>query len=174
MSLPNAELAQQSGLLVDNGIVVDEFLRSVDDPNVSAVGDCTRFVDPATGQSVRLESVQNAVDQARSVAKRLTGHAVPYRAVPWFWTDQLGLKLQIAGLTAGHDHIRVIGDTATGSFSVFCFNGHRLLGIESVNRPADHLAPRRLLAATSKLAELTPHQVDDPNFSLRTYLARSS
>lgn len=168
---PNAELAEQAGISVDNGIVVDEFLRSIDDPEISAVGDCTRFTDAATGRSVRLESVQNAVDQARCIAKRLTGHAAPYRAVPWFWTDQLGVKLQIAGITTGHDHIEVSGDAATSSFSVFCFEQQRLLGVESVNRPADHLTARRLLAAPDKLADLTPDKVRYPGFTLRAHLA---
>lgn len=169
---PNTELAETAGLTVRNGIVVDDHLRSVDDPAISAVGDCSRFPDDASGQSVRLESVQNAVDQARCVAKRLTGHPDPYRAVPWFWTDQLGLKLQIAGLTTGHDHLEVTGDPAAGSFSVFCFAGDRLLGVESVNRPADHMSARRLLKGdTPQLAALRPVTVGAPDFALRTYLA---
>ena len=171
---PNSELAGAAGLTVDNGIVVDPLLRSIDDPAVSAVGDCSRFIDAASGQSLRLESVQNAVDQARFVARRITGKAdgSAYRTVPWFWTDQLGLKLQIAGLTAGHDSYELAGDPASGSFSVLCFAKGRLVGVESVNRPADHLAARKLLAASAlSLSNLTPETVRRPGFTLRSYLA---
>lgn len=169
---PNTELAEAAGLMVQDGIVVDDHLRSVDDPAISAVGDCSRFPADASGRSVRLESVQNAVDQARCVAQRITGRPHPYRAVPWFWTDQLGLKLQIAGLTTGHDRLEVTGDLEAGSFSVFCFAGERLLGAESVNRPADHLSARRLLKGeTPHLAALRPATVGAPQFDLREYLA---
>lgn len=169
---PNSDIAKEAGLTVDNGVVVDQLLRSVDDPTVSAVGDCARFVDMRSGQSVRLESVQNAVDQARCVARRITGNNAPYQAVPWFWTDQLGLKLQIAGLTAGHDRAVLVGEPATRAFSVFCFVGDSLSGVESVNRAADHLAARRLLAAGGPaLAGVTPTVVASGGFSLRQYLA---
>lgn len=169
--LPNTELAERAGLTVDDGIVVDGQLRSVDDGSVSAVGDCCRFVEPGSGASVRLESVQNAVDQARCVAKRLAGTPTPYRAVPWFWTDQLDLKLQIAGLTNGHDQTVVSGDPAECTFSVYCFADDRLLGVESVNRPADHLAARRLLAAEGPQRDsLTPAAVASSGFSLRDHL----
>lgn len=172
---PNTELAETAGLTVRDGVVVDDYLRSVDDEAVSAVGDCSRFRDFATGRSVRLESVQNAVDQARCVASRLTGRPVPYRAVPWFWTDQLGLKLQIAGLTTGYDHLEVTGDPAGGSYSVYCFLDDRLLGVESVNRASDHLSARRLLGAeTPQLAALTPATVAAPDFALRSFLADQS
>ncbi len=169
---PNTEVAERAGLTVDNGVVVDEFLRSVDDPDVSAVGDCSRFIEVTSGSLVRLESVQNAVDQARCVATRLAGTAVAYNALPWFWTDQLGMKLQIAGLTAGHDRTEVVGDVSGVRFSVYCFSGNHLLGVESVNRPADHLAARRLLTADGeRLASITPGVVRAPGFSLRDHQA---
>ena len=170
---PNSELAQAAGLSVDDGIVVDEMLRCVDDPAVSAVGDCSRFLDAASGASLRLESVQNAVDQARFVARRITGRAdgSAYRAVPWFWTDQLGLKLQIAGLTAGYDSYELAGDPGSRSFSVLCFAKGQLVGVESVNRPADHLAARKLLAGALSLSNLTPESVRRPGFTLRSHLA---
>lgn len=171
---PNSELAETAGLTVDNGIVVDKFLRSVDDPAVFAVGDCALFPDATSGLSVRLESVQNAVDQARYVARRLAGgddDAPAYHAVPWFWTDQLGLKLQIAGLTSGHDHYELTGDPDAGSFSTLCFTDGHLVGVESVNRAADHLAARKLLANPTAVQRLTPEAVRRPEFLLRSHLA---
>jgi 3-phenylpropionate/trans-cinnamate dioxygenase ferredoxin reductase subunit len=148
--------------------VVDEHLRTAD-PAVSAIGDCANYPSRfADGAMVRLESVQNAVDQARCVAARLAGRpAAPYAAVPWFWSDQGALKLQIAGLTMGHDHAVPRGDPAPGGgggFSVFCYRGGRLLGVESVNRPVDHLLGRKLLARGLGLA---PEQAADPGFDLK-------
>jgi 3-phenylpropionate/trans-cinnamate dioxygenase ferredoxin reductase component len=177
--VPNAEIASEAGLATDNGIVVDEFLAS-DVPEIAAIGDCANFptrfapTGPAAAPSghgrVRLESVQNGVDQAREVAARIAGKKVaPYDKVPWFWSDQRDLKLQIAGLTAGHDRAVLRGDPDSGSFSVFCFLGDRLLGVESVNRPADHIAARRLLALAQP--GLNASQAADENYDLRAHLA---
>jgi 3-phenylpropionate/trans-cinnamate dioxygenase ferredoxin reductase component len=161
----NAELAQQAGLAVDNGIVVDEYL-STSDPAISAIGDCVNFPTPFAPSRVRLESVQNAVDQGRCVADRLAGRPAPYRKVPWFWSDQGDLKLQIAGITTGHDHSVLRGDPADSNFSVFCFRGERLIGVESVNRTADHVIARRLLASDP---ELSPEQAADEDYDLRAH-----
>lgn len=163
---PNIELAADAGLATDNGIVVDESLRT-HDPAISAIGDCASFPSRFNaGGAVRLESVQNAMDQARCVAERLTGSVAPYGAVPWFWSDQGAVKLQIAGLTGGHDSTVVRGDPATGAFSVFCFHKSRLLGAESVGRAGEHLATRRILAAGASLA---PEQAADVEFDLKSY-----
>jgi 3-phenylpropionate/trans-cinnamate dioxygenase ferredoxin reductase component len=166
--IPNAELAQQAGLAVDNGIVVDEYLIT-GDPAISAIGDCANFPTLFAPSRVRLESVQNAVDQARCVAARLTGRSEPYQKVPWFWSDQGDLKLQIAGITVGHDQSVVRGDPAARSFSVFCFRGDRLIGIESVNRTADHVAARRILSGEPGLS---PQQAADENYDLRAHARR--
>jgi len=166
--VPNVELAAEAGLPVDNGIVVDRQLLTAD-PNISALGDCAAFPDPGGGGLIRLESVQNAVDQARCIAKRIAGHAEDYAAVPWFWSDQRDLKLQMVGLTGGADHFVVRGDPAGRAFSVFCFAGERLLGIESVNRAADHMFGRRLLAAGESI---TPQEAGDPSFDLKGRLSR--
>ena len=116
--------------------------------------------------------MQNGVDQARSVAARIAGKAAaPYDKVPWFWSDQAELKLQIAGITAGHDASVVRGDPESGSFSVFCFRDRRLIGVESVNRPADHIVARRLLAGDPRLA---PEQAADESFDLRAHATRKS
>jgi len=154
---PNSELARDAGLAADNGIVVDRYLAT-DDPAISAIGDCANFPTPFASGRVRLESVQNAVDQARCVAARIAGRPEPYERVPWFWSDQGDLKLQIAGITAGHDQSVIRGDPASGHFSVFCFSGDRLIGVESVNRPADHAVARRLLAGEPRLS---PQQAAD-------------
>lgn len=164
---PNVELAADAGLATDNGIVVDAGLATAD-PAISAIGDCARYPSPFAEAMVRLESVQNAVDQARCVAARLVGRPAPYEAVPWFWSDQGELRLQIVGLTMGHDHAVVRGEPGDGRFSVFCFRNGRLLGIESVNRPADHIAGRRILAAH---LDLSPEQAADPGYDLKAHAA---
>ncbi|CAA9437007.1 MAG: Ferredoxin reductase [uncultured Quadrisphaera sp.] len=170
--LPRTDLAEAAGLTVDGGVLVDDHLRSVDDAAVSAVGDCSRFVDSRSGARVRLESVQNAVDQGRCVAARIAGRPFPYTALPWFWTDQLGSKLQIAGLSAGHDRAVLVGDGVGGPFSVYCFAGQRLLAVESVDRPADHMAARRVLGAGGDaLAAVTPDTVRREGFRLRDLVA---
>lgn len=162
--IPNSEVAQRAGLAVDNGIIVDAHLRTVD-PRIHAVGDCARFASPLTGGLTRLESVQNATDQGTTVASAILGSAEPYTALPWFWSDQYDVKLQIAGLTDGHDRTVTVGDPAEGRFSVFCFRGDRLIGIEAYNRPIDFLMGRRILEAGSSL---TPEIVARPGFDLRT------
>ncbi|MFD5193231.1 NAD(P)/FAD-dependent oxidoreductase [Streptomyces sp. NPDC058357] len=142
---PAVELAADAGIDIGDGIRVDAYL-STGDPHVSAIGDCAEFPNTHTGTRTRLESVQNAVDQARCLAARLTGTPTPYTAVPWFWTEQFSMKLQIAGLGQGHDGSTVLGDPATGSFSILLFKDGLLTGVESVNAPADHTAARRILA----------------------------
>jgi 3-phenylpropionate/trans-cinnamate dioxygenase ferredoxin reductase subunit len=166
--IPNAELARDAGLAVDNGIVVDEYLRTTD-PAILAIGDCANFPTPFAPGRVRLESVQNAVDQARCVAANIAGRPEPYRKVPWFWSDQRDLKLQIAGITTGHDKAVTRGDPDSGHFSVFCFRNQRLIGVESVNQPADHVVARRLLTGEPGLS---PQQAADENYDLRAHARR--
>src|SRR6201994_4580066 len=127
--LPNIELAAEAGLPVAAGIIVNEQLLTAD-PDISAIGDWALFASPRFGGSLRLESVQNATDQARCVAARLTGDAKTYDGLPWFWSDQGDDKLQIAGLTTGYDRVVVRGDAAAKAFSAFCYRGDKLLGIE--------------------------------------------
>jgi 3-phenylpropionate/trans-cinnamate dioxygenase ferredoxin reductase subunit len=164
---PVAELAAECGLPVANGISVNAQLATAD-PKVSAIGDCASFPDSWTGQTIRLESVQNAVDQGRCVARRITGQPADYGAVPWFWSDQRDLKLQMVGLTAGCDRTAIRGSIADRAFSVFCFKGDKLIGIESVNRPADHMFGRRLLATG---ANVTPDEAADMSFDFKARLA---
>ncbi|HEV8678040.1 MAG TPA: FAD-dependent oxidoreductase [Stellaceae bacterium] len=162
--VPNGELAAAAGLAVANGIVVNPELSTAD-ADISAIGDCAAFpCRHAEGRRTRLEAVQNAADHARCVADRLVGKPHPYEALPWFWSEQGKLRLQIAGLTTGHDQAVLRGDAESGEFSVFCYKGDGLLGVESINRPADHAHARRLLAAGR---EVTPDQAADPSFDLR-------
>jgi 3-phenylpropionate/trans-cinnamate dioxygenase ferredoxin reductase component len=162
--VPNGELAAEAGLAVQNGIVVDAQLLT-EDPAISAIGDCCAYPSAhAGGNMTRLEAVQNAADHARCVADRLLGKPRPYTALPWFWSEQGELRLQIAGLTAGHDDTAIRGSVESGEFSVFCYRDGKLLGIESINRPADHAHARRLLAAGG---EVTPEQAGDDSFDLR-------
>ncbi len=162
--MPNHDLAAAAGLRIENGIAVDAMLAT-EDPAISAIGDCASFPSPhADGARVRIESVQNAVDGARCVAARLTGRPTAFTAVPWFWSDQGPLKLQIAGLCQPHDRAVRRGNPESGSVSVFCYRGERLAGVESLNRPADHMIARRLLQSGRSP---TPDQAADPVFDLK-------
>ncbi|MFD5552691.1 NAD(P)/FAD-dependent oxidoreductase [Streptomyces sp. NPDC127068] len=164
---PCTELATAAGLPVDDGITVDSRLLT-GDPHVSAVGDCAAFPQVRSGNRQRIESVQNAVGHARSVAARLTGSPEHYGEVPWFWSDQFTANLQIAGLGGGHDAEVLWGDEDPEAFSVLLFRGDALLAVESVNRPVDHLAARQIL---QRRVGLRPEDVGAEGFSLRGHLA---
>lgn len=141
-SEPCTELAGRAGL---NGIDADDRLRTAD-PDISAIGDCVRF--PLSGRPVRLTSVQHAMDSALHVAKQLVGHDSPYRPVPWFWTDQAGVKVQMAGTPrAEHDRTEVVAGPSEDAFAVRHFLGERFVGGVTVGMPREHLAMRRELAA---------------------------
>lgn len=167
--LPNQELAAEAGLATGDGIHADAFLAS-EDPAISALGDCARVPSRfAAGAPVRIESVQNAVDQARCLAARLTGRPAAYEAVPWFWSDQGPHKLQIAGLTAPGD-ASVVRPTGTG-LTVFRFRNGRLSGVETVDRPGDHMAARRILALG---LPLTSDEAADPAHDLKALATRKA
>jgi 3-phenylpropionate/trans-cinnamate dioxygenase ferredoxin reductase subunit len=143
--VPNSELARDCGIACERGIVVDDCSRT-SDPAVVAAGDCTarRMADDSL---LRLESVQNAIEQGKSAAAALLGRERPFTAAPWFWSDQFDVRLQMAGLSAGHDRIVVRGATAERRFSVFYFREERLSAVDSINRAPDHIAARKLLDA---------------------------
>jgi 3-phenylpropionate/trans-cinnamate dioxygenase ferredoxin reductase subunit len=166
---PRTELAEAAGLAVDNGIAVDGMLRT-SDADILALGDCASYPSVHAGAHVRLESVQNATDQARHAARTILGtHGAgtgEYAELPWFWSQQGPVKLQIAGLSAPGDDTVLRGDPATGRFSVFCYRGGALAAVESVNQPADHMAARRILAAGRTPA---PEQAADPDFDLKAW-----
>ncbi|MCM2498752.1 NAD(P)/FAD-dependent oxidoreductase [Neorhizobium galegae] len=143
--IPNDALAVDAGLAASNGIVVDEMLTTAD-PRISAIGDCASHPNRYFGGMVRLESVQNAVDQAIRVAGNLIGEHQPYDSLPWFWSEQAGMKLQIAGRTFGNATSTIThGAPDEDAFSVFHFDTDRLVGVESVSRPKDHMLARKLL-----------------------------
>ncbi|WP_176037695.1 NAD(P)/FAD-dependent oxidoreductase [Brucella tritici] len=143
---PNVELAVAAGLAIDNGIVVNEHLRT-SASHVYAIGDCVSYDHFHAGRRVRLESVQNATDQAKHVARTIVGREAPFREVAWFWSDQGDMKLQTAGLSFDADRHILSGNPEENAFSIFHFAGDRLLAVDSINRPADHMIARRLLAA---------------------------
>ena len=143
----NDAIAAGAGLACGDGIIVDEHGMAV--PDVYACGDCARFPLRRYGRVVRLESVQNAADQARAVAQAIAGTPEVYNPVPWFWSDQYDVKLQIAGLSQGFDRHTTDGDPDSGSFSVAYFQGERLLAVDAVNYPRAHMLARRQLATVS-------------------------
>ena len=162
--IPNDELAREAGLAVGNGIAVNEFLET-SNPNIFAIGDCAEYPNPYAGARVRLESVQNAVDQALAVAKTITGKRAPYDAAPWFWSDQFDIKLQMAGVALSFDQTVLRGDPASGKFSVFYYDQGTLKAVNSINRAAEHLTSRKLIASRAHVA---PEQAADESFDLKS------
>lgn len=142
--LPRTELARASGLNVRDGIVVDSCLRT-SDPDIYAIGDCASLPGRGSADRVRSESVHAATSQGRHVASVILGGTAPYRSVPYFWTNQYGTRIQVAGISRGHGSTLRSGDPADGRFSVECLDGDVLLAVESVNSPADHVRARRRL-----------------------------
>jgi 3-phenylpropionate/trans-cinnamate dioxygenase ferredoxin reductase subunit len=150
--LPNTELAEAAGLAVDNGIRVNAFGQT-SDPDIYAVGDCANLPNSfAEHGQVRLESVQNAIDQARHAALSIVGKPKPYDEVPWFWSDQYDLKLQIAGLATAEDDIVVRGDPGTRSFAAFHLRNGVITSVEAVNAAPEYMMGRRLIAARARVA----------------------
>ena len=141
----NDDLAAASGLACEEGIVVDHFARAA--PDVYAIGDCARFPSQRYGRKVRLECVQNAVDQAKAAAEAILGRPKPYDPVPWFWSDQYEVKLQITGLLDGFDACETVGDPASEKFSVEYRKGGKLIAVDAVNDGRAHMLGRRRIAA---------------------------
>ena len=143
--LPNVELAADAGLVCDNGIMVDEYCRT-SDPDILAVGDCTNHPNPLLGRRLRLESVHNAQEQAKTAAMTLLGRLEPYAQIPWFWSDQYDLKLQIVGLSSATDQAVVRGDPESRSFAVFFLNAGRLTAVYAINSPREFMLSKKLIA----------------------------
>lgn len=159
------ELASGAGLAVDNGILVSASLRT-DDAHIWAIGDCARFY--SRGALNRFESVQNATDQARTLAYTLTGEEREYTAVPWFYSVQGDLRIQIAGTSPNTDGCRVSGDPLTGKFSVLRFESGVLRCVESINDAGAHLAARKVLSGNESLSI---SEVPIEGFNLKLHLA---
>ena len=164
---PNIELAEVAELACYNGIIVDEHSRT-EDSHIYAAGDCTSYEHPFAGKRIRLESVQNANDQSRSAAAAIANNPKPYKSVPWFWSSQYGVKLQMAGLQDGCDQTVLRGDVTISKFSLFHFRGGQLRAVDSVNRPTDYILSRKLLAAG---VSPSLEQVRDTGFNLTNLMA---
>lgn len=149
----------QAGIAVADGVVVDPKLTT-SIPNIYALGDIAVLPGREHRPTARIESVQNATDQARHLAKLLTGHDQPYRSLPWFWSIQCGAKLQIAGLWQHGDESVTIGDPEAGKFSVLHFRDSQLSCVESVNAPADHIFARKILAPDTEPPHRSALQAD--------------
>ena len=150
--VPNTELASEAGLDVDNGIVVDDHCQT-SDADIFAVGDCTHHPNDILGIRVRLESVHNALEQAKTAASNICGDESCYAQVPWFWSDQYDLKLQIAGLSQGYDRAIVRGNPDSRSFSCLYLRDGQLIAVDAVNSPKDFMQSKALIAG---------HAVIDP------------
>jgi 3-phenylpropionate/trans-cinnamate dioxygenase ferredoxin reductase subunit len=163
--VPNCELAAEAGLACDNGIVVDAF-AATSDPDIFAAGDCTSHPGFA-GVRVRLESVQNAIDQAKHAALAMLGKPVVYREVPWFWSDQYDLKLQIAGLSRPGDAFVQRGDANTRKFSVFHLRDGLVAAVEAVNAAPDYIIGRKLIVAR---AHVSPERLADVAVPIKSFI----
>jgi 3-phenylpropionate/trans-cinnamate dioxygenase ferredoxin reductase subunit len=162
-AVATTELASAAGLACNGGIVVDEHCRT-SDPRIYAAGDCTNHPSPRFGRRVRLESVDNAFEQAKSAALNLLDRPSAHDRVPWFWSDQFDNKLLIVGLSQDYDTQVLRGDPASRSFSVCYLKGSELLAVEAVNHSKDYMAARKLIA---ERAHLNPEKLADPLVSLK-------
>lgn len=162
---PNDQLAADAGLEVQNGIVVDGFGRTTD-PQIYAAGDCV--VQDWKGQSVRLESVQNAVDQAEAIAAVLAGGSIPYDPKPWFWSDQYDVKLQIAGFNLGYDQTVVRPGAREGSLSIWYFLGKDFIAVDAINDAKAYVTGKKLLELGKPV---DPALISDPELDLKSLLA---
>ena len=163
--VPNVELAQVAGLDCDDGILVDERCRT-SDPAIYAAGDCTNHPNPLLGRRLRLESVPNAMEQARVAAANLCGKDREYAAVPWFWSDQYELKLQMVGFSGDGDTDVVRGEMAANQFAVFYLNDGVIVAADAVNSPKEFMLCRRLVGQRADPAVLA-----DPSADLKSLLA---
>jgi len=164
---PNVELAARAGLECNNGIVVDEVARTAD-PHIVAAGDCTNHPLPLVERRVRLESVPNAIHQAKVAAATLLGSPSPYSEVPWFWSDQYDLKLQIAGLSTGYDEVVLRGDPGARSFAAFYLRAGQLIAVDAINSPKEFIAGKKLVA---NRARIEPDVLRDPQIDLTNVTA---
>jgi 3-phenylpropionate/trans-cinnamate dioxygenase ferredoxin reductase subunit len=161
--LPVTDIAEACGLTCDNGIAADAHCRT-SDPDIFTLGDCANFPSERYGRRVRLESVDNAFEHAKTAAATLVGKTVTHDKVPWFWSDQYDLKLLIVGLAEGHDEVVLRGDPATKSFSVCYLKGGELLALDAINHPKDYMAARKLIA---ERVRPDPRKLADPAITLK-------
>ena len=161
---PRSELAEQAGLIVDGGIAVDAACRS-SDTDILAVGDCTSFL--WHGRRIRLESVQNAMDQGEAAACTLAGQEIDYEPVPWFWSDQFDMKLQIAGLNTGFTHSVTRPGTRERALSIWYYRDDELLSVDAMNDARSFMVAKKLLQKGISPAH---DMVADPDSNLKALL----
>jgi 3-phenylpropionate/trans-cinnamate dioxygenase ferredoxin reductase subunit len=161
--VPNTELAADAGLEVSNGIVVNDRCQTPD-PDIYAIGDCTFHPNEVLGRQLRLESVHNALEQAKTAAANICGEDQHYAQVPWFWSDQYDLKLQIAGLSQDYDQTIIRGNPDERSFSCLYLHGGQLIAVDSINRPKDFMQSKKLIADH---AVIDPALLADSNVELK-------
>jgi 3-phenylpropionate/trans-cinnamate dioxygenase ferredoxin reductase subunit len=161
--VPNVDLAQVAGLAIDNGIVVDAYTRT-DDADVYAVGDCSNHPSPSSGKRVRLESVHNALAQGKTAALHIAGKGEPYDEVPWFWSDQYDMKLQMTGLSEPGDTVVIRGAMADRKFSACYLRGGRFVACNAVNMAKDFIQSKKLIAAR---AMVDPVRLADSSVALK-------
>ena len=162
--IANDELASAAGLNCKNGIAVDEHGQT-EAPDIYAAGDCATHYNRFAEGWIRLESVQNAQDQAKAAGLAIADSHAPYESVPRFWSDQYDVKLQMVGLCAQFDQMAVRGSVEGGRFSVFYYKKSKLIAADSINRPGDQMAARRLIA---KGVSPSPDEAKDESFDLKT------
>jgi 3-phenylpropionate/trans-cinnamate dioxygenase ferredoxin reductase subunit len=148
--IANTELAAEAGLAIDNGILVNEFAQT-SHPDIVAAGDCTNHPNPLLNRNIRLESVPNASEQAKAAAASICGIEKAYAELPWFWSDQFDVKLQIVGMNQGYTDVVVRGDNQEGrSFSVFYLHETTILAADCINRPKDFMLAKKLILQGAK------------------------
>jgi 3-phenylpropionate/trans-cinnamate dioxygenase ferredoxin reductase subunit len=164
--LPNDQIAKDAGLNCSNGIAVDDHGRS-SDPDIFAAGDCATHYNTFARDWLRLESVQNAQDQAKAAGLAIAGNTGPYDSVPRFWSDQYDAKLQIVGISRNFDDQAIRGSVRDGKFSVFYYRQGKLIAVDSVNRSGDQMAARRMIAGG---ISPSPDQIRDASFDFKSLL----
>lgn len=166
--VPNTELAEMADLKVDNGIVVDDCCVT-SDSNIVAVGDCTNQFNKLYDRRMRLESVPSATAQAKAGAAAVCGLQKPNMALPWFWSDQYDLKLQIAGLSQGYDQVIVRGDSRSGrSFVAFYLERGQLIAADCINRPQEFMLAKKLIAES---INIPPERLADDSVPVKELLS---
>ena len=160
--VPNIELAEEAGINCDNGIIVNEFGQT-NFKNIYACGDCTNHPNKILNKNLRLESVHNAMEQAKTVASSLMNNPMEYNQVPWFWSDQYDHKLQIVGLSGDHDMVTMRGDTNDAKFMLFYTKDEELIAVDAINNPKEFLISRKLVANKVKIK---PKVISDLNTNL--------
>lgn len=166
--IPNTELAADAGLEIDNGVVVNEFAQTTD-PDIVAVGDCTNHPNDLLGYRLRLESVPNAMEQAKSAAATICGRQKSYHALPWFWSDQYNAKLQIAGMNRGYDKVVIRGIPSTDQFVAWYLKGDKILAADCINSPKEFMLAKKIIGQKVVLKE---SDLADSGIDLTTLIAK--